>query len=80
VDYYTHYRTQLLSRVLQPLGKSWKTLDELFAECDSRQRSLDELYIGNDFFVKYFLSGTRQRKVVITTLSDGEGAFAECPP
>jgi hypothetical protein len=31
-----------------------------FAECDTRQRKLGELYIGNGFFAEYFLSGTRQ--------------------
>jgi hypothetical protein len=71
------------------LDKAWKTLDKVFAECDSRQRSLSELYIGNSFFDEYFLSGTRQRlcrvppstlerKVVVTVPSDGDGAFAEC--
>jgi hypothetical protein len=46
--------------VSEALGKAYKTLGEGFAECDTRQRKLDELYIGNDFFVEYFLSGTRQ--------------------
>jgi hypothetical protein len=45
-----HYWNNLLCR-------DWKTLGKLFAECDSRQRSLDELYIGNGFFAEYFLSG-----------------------
>jgi hypothetical protein len=43
---------------LEALGKAYKTLDEGFAECDSQQRSLDDLHNGNDFFVEYFLSGT----------------------
>jgi hypothetical protein len=30
------------------------------------------------FFDEYFLSGTRQRKVVVTTPSDGDGDCAEC--
>ena len=75
--------------MLRVLDKAWKTLGELFVECDSRQISLDKLYIDNDFFVKYFLSGTRQRlcrvtpgtrqsQVVATTPSDGDRAFAEC--
>jgi hypothetical protein len=60
-----------------------------FAECNTRQRTLGELYIGNGLFAEYFLSGTRQRlcrvpfgtrqrKVVVTAPSDGDGSFAEC--
>jgi hypothetical protein len=75
--YCEHYRTKLLCRVLQALGKSQKTLGNLFAECYSRQRGPGELYIDNGFFVGYFLSGTRQRKV--TSPSDDDGVFAECP-
>ena len=56
-----HYRNQALCLVTEALGKSWKTLGEGFAECDTRQRELDELYIDNDFFTEYFLSGTQQR-------------------
>lgn len=38
--------------------KSKKTLnDEVFAECDTRQRSLGKLYISNSLNAKYFLSG-----------------------
>jgi hypothetical protein len=47
-----------LCRVSLP---AWKTLGEVFVECDTRQRELGELYIGNSFFAEYFLSGTRQR-------------------
>jgi hypothetical protein len=43
------YQTQLLCRVLQVLGKAHKTLGKLFAQCDSRQRCLGELYIGSGF-------------------------------
>jgi hypothetical protein len=49
------------------------------AKADTRQRKLDELYIGNGFFAEYFLSGTRQRKVAVAALGNGDGAFAECP-
>jgi hypothetical protein len=56
-----HYWKQLLCRVSEALDNIWKTLGEGFAECDTRQRRLGELYIGNDFFADYFLSGTRQR-------------------
>jgi hypothetical protein len=84
-----HYRTQLLCRVSQTLGKGYFTLGKGFAECNTRQRTLDELYIGNSLFVEYFLSGTRQRicrvsfdtrqrKVTVTAPSDGDGSFAEC--
>jgi hypothetical protein len=31
-----------------------EALGEGFAECDTRQRELDELYIGNSFFAEYF--------------------------
>jgi hypothetical protein len=40
--------------LLQALGKAHKTLSKLFAECDSRQKGLSELYISNNFFVEYF--------------------------
>jgi hypothetical protein len=84
-----HYQKQALCRVSEALGEAWKTLGEGFAECDTRQRELGELYIGNDFFAEYFLSGTRQilcrvsqgtrqRKVAITVAGNGDGAFAEC--
>jgi hypothetical protein len=45
---------------------------------NSCQRDLGELYIDNGLFVDYFLSSTRQRKVVVTAPSDGDKAFAEC--
>jgi hypothetical protein len=78
----THYRTQLLCRVSQALGKGYFTLGKDFAECNTRQRMLGELYIGNNLFAEYFLCrvpfDTRQRKVTVTTPSDGDGSFAEC--
>jgi hypothetical protein len=52
-----HYRKQLLCQVSEALDKDWKTLGEGFAECDTRQRKLGELYIDNYFFAEYFLSG-----------------------
>jgi hypothetical protein len=81
---YIHNRTQLFCRVFQALGK-------LFAECNSWQIGLGELYIGNGFFAEYFLSGarqrlfrvppsSRQRKVTVTAPSDCDEAFVECPP
>jgi hypothetical protein len=85
----THYRTQLLCRVSESLGKGYFTLGKGFAECNTRQRTLGELYIDNNLFAEYFLSGTRQRicrvpfdtrqrKVTVTAPSDGDGFFAEC--
>jgi hypothetical protein len=50
-----HCRTHLLCQVLQALGKAYKTLGKGFVEY-SQQRSLGELYIGNDFFVEYVIS------------------------
>jgi hypothetical protein len=84
-----HYRNQLLCRVSQTHGKGYFTLGKGFAECNTRQRTLGELYIGNSIFAEYFLSGTRQRlcrvpfgtrqrKVTVTAPSDGDGSFAEC--
>jgi hypothetical protein len=61
-----HYRKQSLCQVSEVLGKAWKTLGEGFAECDTRQREVDKLYISNGFFAEYFLSDTRQTKVAIT--------------
>jgi hypothetical protein len=86
-----HYRSRPLCRVLEALGKARKTLGKVFAECNTQQRTLGELYIGNDLFAEYFLSdtrqrisrvpfGTRQRKVAVTAPSDGDGSFAECLP
>jgi hypothetical protein len=76
--------------VSKTLGKAWNTLGKGFAECDTRQSKLGELYIDNDFFAEYFLSGTRQRlcrvlegtrqiKVAITAKGNSDGAYAVCP-
>jgi hypothetical protein len=73
-----HYRNQLLCRVSKTHGKGYSTLGKAFAECNTRQRTLGELYIGNSLFAEYYLSGTRQRKVTVTAPSDGDGSFAEC--
>jgi hypothetical protein len=82
---------QCISAVLPktPPGKAWKTLDEIFVECDTRQKNLSEQYIDNTFFMEYFLSntqqrfyrvslGTRQRKVIVTVQVDDDGHCAEC--
>jgi hypothetical protein len=74
----------MLCRVPQALGKASKILGKLFVECDTRQRGLGKLYVGNDFFVECIMSGTRQslcrvpsgawqRKVVVTAIRDGDG-------
>jgi hypothetical protein len=71
--------------------KYYFTLGKGFAECNTRQRTLDELYIGNRLFAEYILLGTRQRfcrvlfdtrqrKVTVTAPNDGDGSFAECLP
>jgi hypothetical protein len=48
------YRTQLLRRLSKSFDKVCKILSKIFIECDTRQRILVELYIGNDFFAEYF--------------------------
>jgi hypothetical protein len=84
-----HYRNQLLCRVSETHGKGYFTLGKGFAECNTRQRTLGELYIDNSLFAEYFLSGTRQRlcrvpfgtrqrKVTVMAPSDGDGSFVEC--
>jgi hypothetical protein len=58
----SHYQSRQLCRVLEALGKARKRLGKVFAECNTRQRTLGELYIGNGLFAEYFLSGTRKEK------------------
>jgi hypothetical protein len=48
-SYYHQYRNQFIYRVFEALDKSWKTLVEDFTKCDTRQRKLGKLYIGNGF-------------------------------
>jgi hypothetical protein len=56
------------------VSEAWKTLekdlpsvtlDEGFVDCDTRQKRLGELYIGNGFFVEYFLSGFAECRSVL---------------
>jgi hypothetical protein len=54
------------------------TLSKLFAKCSTRQRGVAEEFINNDILVEYFMSGTWQRKVIVTATGNGDGAFAEC--
>jgi hypothetical protein len=51
--------------VSEAFGKSWKTLDEGFAECDTQQRNFGELYISNGLFAEYFLSGFAECQQVL---------------
>jgi hypothetical protein len=64
--------------VSEALGKAWKTLEEGFAVCDTRQRKLSELYIGNDFFVEYFYRALGKKKIAATVPGNCDGAYAEC--
>jgi hypothetical protein len=64
------------------LSSAWKTFGEVFAECDTRQKKVGELYIGNDFFAEYFLSSTllsvtrySTKKVAITSDGNGDGTL-----
>jgi hypothetical protein len=62
---WSHYRNQRICECLRKHSR----------------KKLDELYISNGFFAEYFLSdtaGTRQRKVVVTTTGNDDGAFVEC--
>jgi hypothetical protein len=56
-----HYRNHVLCRVSKTLGKGYFTLGKAFAECNTRQRTLDKYFIGKEFFAEYFFSDTRQR-------------------
>jgi hypothetical protein len=55
-DYRTHCFAECFKH---SIDKGQKTLDKLFARCDSRQRVLGEPYIGNGFFAEYFLLCTQ---------------------
>jgi hypothetical protein len=57
---YNHYRSQLLCRGPQALGKASKALGKAFAERSSRQSALGENPIGKAFFAESCLSGIRQ--------------------
>jgi hypothetical protein len=56
-----HYRSRLLCRGSQALGKASKALGKAFAERSSRQSALGENSIGKGFFTESRISGTRQR-------------------
>jgi hypothetical protein len=49
-----HYRTRVLCRVSQTLGKGHFTIGKAFVECYTRQRILDKYFIGKGFFAEYF--------------------------
>jgi hypothetical protein len=49
-----HYRNRVLCRVSKTLDKGYFTLGKGFAECNTRQRTLDKYFIGKGFFAEYF--------------------------
>jgi hypothetical protein len=55
-----HYRSRLLFRGAQALGKASEALGKAFAERSSRQSTLGENPIGKGFFAESCLSGTWQ--------------------
>ena len=55
-----HYRTQVLCRVSQTLGKGRKTLGKLLAECSTRQSAHGLSSTGEAGFAECLFSGTRQ--------------------
>lgn len=79
------YWSQLFCRVYEALGNVYKALDEVFAECDTWQKSLGEMYIDNGFFVKFFCRSIGKKITVTaeTLLSaavtfDKVSIFVEC--
>ena len=65
-----HYRTRLLCRVPQTLGKGRKTLGNNFAECSSRRSAHGVSSIGEAGFAECRFSGTRQSFVVCQVALD----------
>ena len=55
-----HYRTRLLCRVLETLGKGRKTLGKEVAECSTRRCAHGLSSTGEAGYAKCFFSGTRQ--------------------
>ena len=55
-----HYRTQVLCRVSQTLGKGRKTLGKLLAECSTRRSAHGLSSTGEAGFAECLFSGTRQ--------------------
>ena len=64
-------------------GKGYFALGKAFAGCSTRQRASGKKLVGKDFFAGCFLSGTRQRKVVVTTPAPSSlalpGAMSDAP-
>jgi len=56
----SHYRTCVLYRVSQTLGKGRKTLGNFFAECSTRRSAHDLSSTGEAGFAECLFSGTRQ--------------------
>ena len=71
-----HYRTPVVCRVSETLGKIYKTLDKWFVECNTRRTALAKNSDGKANFAECLLSGTRQSLCECPTLGK---AFAECP-
>jgi hypothetical protein len=67
------WNAQYQNRTLYWVTEASAKPEKHSAKSDTRQRKLGELYIGNDHFVEYFLSGricrvslgTRQRKALV---------------
>ena len=55
-----HYRTRVLCRVSQTLGKGRKTLGNFFAECSTRRSAHGLSSTGKAGFAECLFSGTRQ--------------------
>jgi len=55
-----HYRTRVLCRVSQTLGKGRKTLGKFFAECSTRRSVHGLSSTGEAGFAECLFSGTRQ--------------------
>ena len=55
-----HYRTQVLCRVSQTLGKSRKILGKLLAECSTRRSAHGLFSTGETGFAECLFLGTRQ--------------------
>ena len=55
-----HYRTRVLCRVSQTLGKGQKTLGNFFAECSTRRSAHGLSFTGEAGFTECLFSGTRQ--------------------
>ena len=60
----SHYRTRVLCRVSQTLGKGRKTLGNFFAECSTRRSAHSLSSTSEAGFAECLFSGTRQTVAV----------------